>query len=980
MNSKSVFEEKYNKLNTAQKEAVDTIYGPVMVIAGPGTGKTTLLTLRIANIILKTDTRPEQVLALTFTESGVKAMKDKLREIVGSDALKVNIFTYHSFAEQILRRYNDYFAEFNNFRFISEDDSITLFENIIDSGDFERIKSTFSPYFQIKNIIGYIKELKREFVTVEDLRKYIDNYELNLSNDPDNFSTRGKTKGEIKSAAVSKFKMVDKMRELANVYEEYETQKKSLKYYDFDDVINEVVNKVRANNELLSEISEEYQFVLADEHQDANRSQNSILDFFGVLDDAPNLLVVGDEKQAIFRFQGGTLENFIGFKDRYKNAKLITLGENYRSHQSILDYSHDLISKRADLLINKDNLSAKGESLGNGRIQFVSLYDKDSEYEFVGQTIKKILEGTPDETVAVIYRQNKEKEGVAKILDILQIPYASYSDNELFDDRYAQEFVTFIKAMTDFYDSQSMIKLLCSSVFNVPIEKIHKINREISHSGSNAIEVLKSQDDADIQSIVAKIMKLSEFGFKNNPVLLVEEFARETDYIKVSDPSVLNHKLSLLRAFADMSKQVVSKQEDANILSLNNFLDKAITYNMKVSIPRDTTESRVSLMTAHKSKGLEFDHVIIVNLTNADWGESKHRSNFIALDTLLSLQAEGSNLEDSRKLLYVAMTRAKRELILTYPKFKADGKENEESGFIGEIRSDIVERVDVDTKATLKFLENSIPKEKLLFFRELFTTSSFSVSAFNNYLECPNRYLFNNLLRFPFAQNLSLYVGDATHEALEDYGSLVLRKKEHGGEILFMLFKKFLEQKPIKEKDKKDVLKEYRDSLTSFPDNSGLIDEELLKVEYKLEHSYPFRYDGVDYEMQIRGYVDRVDQKTDGMYVIDFKTGKPKSRNQVAGLTESSDGNYLRQITFYKMIMEAMDKEVKINRGQISFVLLDDKDKKIYHEFELTDEMVSGVKTELDRVIGEIMSGEFLLKGCDDGECEYCKLRKMINI
>jgi DNA helicase II / ATP-dependent DNA helicase PcrA len=980
MNSKSIFEEKYNKLNKAQKEAVDTIYGPVMVIAGPGTGKTTLLTIRIANILLKSDTRPEQILALTFTDSGVKAMKDKLREIIGSDALKVNIFTYHSFAEQILRRYNDYFAEFNNFRFISEDDSITLFENIIDQGDFERIKSTFSPYFQVKNIIGYIKELKREFVAVDDLRKYIDSYETSLNDDPSNFSSRGKTKGEVKSTSVSKFKMVDKMRELASVYEEYETQKKSLKYYDFDDVINEVVKKVKSDKDLLSEISEEYQFVLADEHQDANRSQNSILDFFGVLDDAPNLLVVGDEKQAIFRFQGGTLENFVGFKDRYKNAKLITLDENYRSHQSILDYSHDLISKRADLLINKENLNAKGQDLGEGRIKFVTLHDKDSECEFVGKTIKEILEKTENETVAVIYRQNKEKEGISTVLDILGIPYTSYSDNELFEDRYALEFVTFIKAMSDFYDSQNMIKLLCSSVFNVPIQKIHEINKDIAYKGQSAFEVIKSSEDPEISAIVLSITRLSDFGFKNSPVLLVEEFARTTDYLKVSDPNILSHKLSILRAFADMAKQVIAKQEDANILSIKNFLDKAITYNMKVSIPRDTKESRVSLMTAHKSKGLEFDNVIIVNLTNADWGESKHRNNFIAPGTLFGLESEGSNLEDSRKLLYVAMTRAKKELILTYPRNKIDGKENEVSGFIGEIRTDIMESIEIDMKATLRFFERSIPKDRLHFYRELFTTSSFSVSAFNNYLECPNRYLFSNMLRFPFAQSLSLYVGDATHEALEDYGNLILRKKEHIGETLYMLFKKHLEQKPIKEKDKKDVLKEYKDSLIAFPDSSGLTDSELLKVENKLEYAYPFSYEGVNYELQIRGYVDRVDKKSDGLYVIDFKTGKPKARNQVAGLTENSDGNYLRQITFYKMIMELMDKEVSVNRGQINFVLLDDKDRRVYHEFELTNDMVSELKCELDRVFSEIMSGEFLLKGCEEDDCEYCKLRKTINI
>ncbi len=973
------FKDKYSELNKSQKEAVDTIYGPVMVVAGPGTGKTTLLTLRIANILIETDTRPEQILALTFTESGVKAMKDKLREIIGSDALKVNIFTYHSFAEQILRRYNDYFAEFNNFRFINEDDSITLFEEIIDNGDFERIKSTFSPYFQIKNIINYIKELKREFIDPEKLGKLIDIYEDNIKNDPDNISTRGKTKGEIKSEAKPKFKMVEKMREIVEVYEIYESKKNKLRHYDFDDVINEVVKKVEKEKDLQFEIAEEYQFILADEHQDANESQNKILDMFNIID-KPNIMVVGDEKQAIFRFQGGTLENFTGFEKRYEGAKRINLEVNYRSHQNILDYSFDLISKRADLLINKNNLKAEGRDVGSGKIKFVSLYDKDSESEYIGMRVKEIIENSDTEDIAIIYRQNKEKDNIARALDLLNIRYTTHNDNELFSDRSAIEFVTTIKLLNDFYDNESIARILCSSVFNISIDKVHKINKDFALSSKSYFEVLSESEDEEIKGVVGKIKYLSDFALKNSPVLLVEEFARKTDYLKTSDGVVLNHKLGILRSFADMAKQVVTKDENANIKSFKNFLDKAIEYDMKVTIPKDVGESRVNLMTAHKSKGLEFDNVFIVNVTNSDWGESKHRSNFINIDTLLSQGKSESNLEDARKLLFVSMTRAKKHLELTFPKFKIDGRENEESGFIGEIRTDLIERVDIEKKASLKFTEEIIPKDKIDFYRDLFLSQSFSVSALNNFLQCSNKYLFNNLLRFPFAQNLSLFVGNVTHDALEEYWNLVLRKKEHTAEMFYVIFERLMNQQAIKDRERKSVLKEYKPELLDFVANNGLSDDELYKVEYKLEHEYPFEYNGQNYNIFIKGYVDRVDEKSGSYFVIDFKTGKPKSRNEVMGQTQNSDQNYLRQITFYKMFLELMDNKVHVNSGQINFVKRDDNAKRVAHTFELTSEMVTELKSEIENVFEEIMSGEFLLKGCDEKDCEYCELRKSINI
>ncbi len=979
MKSHEAFQKSYKNLNTSQREAVDTIDGPVMVIAGPGTGKTTLLTLRIANILLKTDTKPEQILALTFTDSGVKAMKEKLRHIIGSVALKVNVFTYHSFAEQIIRRYSEHFEEFNEYKFLHEEDGLSIIEDIVDKGNFSYIKSVFNPFSNVHKILKYIQSVKRELISPSDLEKLLETHKEKILSDESNYASQGKNKGELKQAVLPKLKSIERMKELALVYASYEEKKKKLGRYDFDDVINQVVYFVEKNQELKFEIAESFQYILADEHQDANRSQNSILDFFNVTDDSPNIMVVGDEKQAIFRFQGGTLENFLGFKSRYKDAKLISLTENFRSHQNILDYSFDLMSGQENLL-SKENLTAKSIDVGEGKIKFVTLFDKRSEVEFVVGEVKKIIE-TSTESVAIIYRKNKEKEELARLLDVAGVQFVSHSDNELFQNRFALEFVYLIKVLLDFDDNESFSRLLLGSISPLDVSGIQKIHKELYRTEKTVCEVLSLTGDLVAKQFVSDLKELSSFGYRNSPLLFIEEFSRKTLYLKNNNEAILKQKLDVLRAFADIALQVEDKKEGATIRDFYEFISKVMAYEVKINIPKTDFESRVTLMTAHKSKGLEFDVVFVMNCTELDWGEEKKRDAFISIEKLLHGSADKESLlEDSRKLLYVAMTRAKKSLYLTFPRYKADGRENEVSGLVEEITRDNIERVVVTEPGHQMFLSEVLPSDKVEFYRNIFLSESFSVTALNNYLTCPNKYLFNNLLRFPFAMSLQLHVGNAVHSALEEFWMLLLRDKPYTEDTLYQYFERNLRKKPIRERDIVATLKKYKDNLLHLSGNFNLDKKTLIKPEFKLSYDYSYVFDGKEYKIAIKGAVDRVDDVGGSYVVTDFKTGEIKTRGVVEGSTKDSNGDYLRQIVFYRMIMEKMDEKIKVSRGQVYFVLRDEKKKTTVHEFELTDELVSNLKVELEHTFREIMSGIFLTKGCHEKDCEFCKLKESLGI
>ena len=343
MKDEKVFNELYAKLNKAQREAVDTIEGPVMVIAGPGTGKTQILTLRIANILRRTDTAPEQILALTFTEAGTSAMRTRLASVIGVRAYRVPIFTFHGFCNEIINRFPEYFPQILGSRPASELDRITIMQKVLDDTKLEHLASFRSPYHYVKPALRTISLLKREAIDPSALRARLDAEEKDILSAFDYRHEKGAHKGKVKGVYLEREMAVAKNRELAILFDGYEAGLAREKLYDFDDMIVTLVRKLEENEELRLILQEEYQYLLADEHQDANGAQNKVLELLSSFHQSPNLFIVGDEKQAIYRFQGASLENFLYFHRRFPEAKLIALEENYRSTQAVLDVAHKLI-------------------------------------------------------------------------------------------------------------------------------------------------------------------------------------------------------------------------------------------------------------------------------------------------------------------------------------------------------------------------------------------------------------------------------------------------------------------------------------------------------------------------------------------------------------------------------------------------------------------------------------------------------------
>jgi DNA helicase II / ATP-dependent DNA helicase PcrA len=356
------FKKEYGRLNPEQKNAVDTIDGPVMVVAGPGTGKTQVLTLRIANILLKTDTAPENILALTFTDAASINMRRRLFGIIGAGAYRVRIETFHSFCNNVLASYPEAFPGIIGSSHITEVEAAGIIEDIIKNSSLSLLRPWGDPFLYVGDIVKKIEELKREGLTAEKFEGIVKKAEKDFRNRDNIYHSKGAYKGKMKGEAVGELRKIEKNLELASIYKTYQETLAKKRFYDWSDMIMEVLKvlegassptslKLRGTgaSDLKLMLQEEHQYILVDEHQDTNSAQNKILELLCDFHKNPNIFIVGDEKQAIFRFQGASAENFLYFKKLYPKAKLIELWRNYRSTQKILDSANSLLPSKSKL-------------------------------------------------------------------------------------------------------------------------------------------------------------------------------------------------------------------------------------------------------------------------------------------------------------------------------------------------------------------------------------------------------------------------------------------------------------------------------------------------------------------------------------------------------------------------------------------------------------------------------------------------------
>ncbi len=1021
------FAEEYERLNEKQKQAVNTIDGPVMVIAGPGTGKTQILASRIGKILLETDALPENILCLTYTDAGVVAMRKRLLQFIGPDAYKVNIYTFHAFCNDVIQENLSYFEK-TVLDPISELEKIQLYKELIDSFPKNHPLKRYrgDVYFEVNNLQHLFSNMKREGWTPAFINQKIDEYIADLPN-RDEFIYKKKYKefnaGDLKKDKIEEEKdRMEKLKAAVGEFDRFQQLMRKRNRYDFDDMINWVIRAFEENKNLLANYQEKFQYILVDEYQDTSGTQNRLVELLISYWDKPNVFVVGDDDQSIYRFQGANVENMVQFAAIYQQDLLtVVLTNNYRSTQPILDISKSLIDRNTERLVNqleglsKQLLSAKEKIKQLTHQPVIKEYESQRQ-EMIGivkQVQQLAAQGVLPGRIGIIYKENKYGEELAKYFKLLNIPVYSKRHLNILELPVAKKIILLLKYLASEHDipysgDEMLFEILHFDWFGIPPIEIAKLTMEVAgkrynENKTSIRQLLQEKTNTPAKDLFSSNLheglKKASFLIENlvadvsNVTLqhLFENIIREAGVLTHIMQSEEKHwQLQILTGLFDFVKDETHRDPFLNLQQLVSLVE--VMEKEEITLPLvqvSGSDKGINLMTAHGSKGLEFEYVFIAGSNAAFWEKKRKPGGGYKLpETMFTSQPSSKDDEELRRLFYVALTRAEQHLYISYSKFKNDGKELEPSMFIAEIQDQHplpVEKIILDTEvlsefAALNFNEAEAPEiEKIEedFISRILDKFVMNVTALNNYLKCPLEFYFKNLIRIPSPKNEATEFGSAVHHALEK----LFRKMQDGKKDQFPPKEEFIA-------DFEWYMLRHRESFTKEQFNR--------RLEYGLEvlNNYYDKYinsfnkivaiertirNVVIKDVPLKGKLDKLEFDGKSVNVVDYKTGDPdKAIPKTKGPSEKepNGGDYWRQAVFYKILVDNYEqKDWKVVSTEFDFIEPDKKKNYRKEKVIIGPADITTVTQQITSTWEKIQNREFYT-GCGKDDCHWCNFVK----
>ena len=1035
------FKEQYEKLNPEQKEAVDTTEGPVMVIAGPGTGKTQILSSRIGKILLDGDTQPQNILCLTYTDAGVVAMRKRLLSFIGADAYKVNICTYHAFCNDVIQDNLNLFEK-NILEPISDLESIDLFRKLIDGFKKGHLLKRYrgDVYYEIGGLKSLFATLKREGWKIDDIVERCDNYIAELPT-KDGFYYKRKYKqfeaGDVKQNLIdAEIEKIEKLKAALGEYENYNALMQKASRYDFDDMINWVINAFETNPNLLAQYQEQYLYILVDEFQDTSGTQSKIIELLiNYWGDEPNVFVVGDDDQSIFRFQGANVANMEAFKKQYEaNLKRIVLTKNYRSTQPILDAAKNLIEKNEDRLIKKMPDLSKDLIAANATINMLTHQPKIIAYEtqhheMVATTLdieQKIKDGVDPKNIAVIYKEHRYGDMLSQYFSLKDIPYYSKRNMNLFDIPLAKKIIHVLYYLASELDvpysgDEMLFELLHFDWFNIRPIDIAKETIELSNVKSDRNRKIESLRQLLFEKSNAAPKDLFDDGF--NPEMkkvsaaieqLLKDACNET--LQTVFQNILNNmgvlaytmnsnnkhwNLQILTALFNLVKEETHRNPSMDLQDFVTMLQTMQAEGLTLPLYQiNGTEKGVNLITCHGSKGLEFTHVYVVGSNKQLWEGKRSRgaayniAKYMQLNDMEDGASTNLDLEELRRLFYVAITRAEQFLTISYFKLNEKIKEVEHTMFIPEMIQastlQIEHAVEEDAITEFTFLEMSNTAKPIIEKMEEDIISrnlerfSMNVTALNAYLNCPIGFYYKNLIRIPSPKNENTEFGSAVHFTLDqffkkmlDSGTTINEKQFPPKEILIKDFEWYMHKHResfTKEQFKKRmeygpmILSDYYEKYINEFEKVVVVERRISKVVVR----------GVP----LKGAIDKIEFDGKNVNVVDYKTGDyekakrikkqfdpPNEKNEIGG-------DYWRQAVFYKILIDNYDlKDWKVISTEFDFIEPSNKKEYIKEKIIISPQDIATVTNQIETVWAKIQARDFYT-GCGKEECHWCNFVK----
>jgi len=933
-----------------------------LIIAGAGTGKTTVITERIKYLVLQKKVEPSQILALTFTEKAAKEMEERVDQTMPYGYTQMWISTFHSFCDRILRNESIHIGLSSAYKLMTEAESILFLRQHLFQLDLNYFRPLGNPNKFLEALIQHFSRLKDEDVSPSEYLQFVQS-DKELK----------KNKDEYK-----------KYLELANAYKTYEQLKAKEDVMDFSDLISNTLKLFRTRKNVLKNYQQQFEYILVDEFQDTNFAQNELAILLS--GEKKNITVVGDDDQSIYRFRGSSISNIIQFRKRFPKVKIVTLINNYRSTKEILDSSYQLIQhNNPDRLEVKEKLNKKLISVRKIKGEKLSFLYKprvEDEAEAVVEQIE-LLQGSKKyayRDFAILVRANDHAESFGRALERARIPYQFLGPGRLFHQEEIKDLIAYLKVLYNFEDSASLYRVLNMSIFGLDSIEIATLLNLAKRKNYSLFETLGKNDEilfnGKAKERITNIYKM----LKRHLGLIHKETAGQILYYFLQDcgliqkiidyKTVTDEKIAKnIAKFFDKLKTYETDHQTASVFDVVDWIDLSMQMGESpLAADFDWSENNaVNILTIHSSKGLEFPVVFLVNLVAQRFPtRERHEKIPIPQKLIKEILPSGDfHLEEERRLFYVGMTRARDRLCLTAANFYGEGKrERKISPFVYETLKE---------KEVEKVLQKSEPEDVQLSLLEWTNKGSKKVkeapsaTTAVNYLSysqlqtfeiCPLHYKLKYILKIPTIQTSAQSFGTSVHAALRNF----YQAWQSGNKVKIAEVSKIINEVWLNDGySSKTHAKKALDKATKII--SDYLTKNFNKNNLPVALEYPFNF-YLD-KVKIAGRIDRIDKLGENkIEIIDYKTGDniPTQKELETNL----------QLTFYALAANEVKDQILDKAPEDILLSLYYLEKDLKLTTARSKEQLKEAKELILEKVKEIEKSDFSCSGslfCKN--CEY---------
>ena len=877
-------------LNKAQQKAVAITDGPVLVVAGAGTGKTRVIVERIERLIAETG-ESSSILALTFTEKAASEMLDRL-SISEAGSGDATVATFNRFGNDLLTAYG---AEWGlgRLRLLGDTGQLVFLRQHFDEFKLDYFAPISNPDGQLELLRDYLSLLKQQLVTPERYHEYVK--KLPATNEPEQLDKQKHT-------------------ELARFFETYLRLCREQQVIDYDDQVYLTIHLLENRPNILQQLQERYKYILVDEFQDTNPMQSRLVDLLAGTNQ--NLMVVGDDDQSIYGWRGATLANILDFKRRYPSAEEVTLIENYRSGQAILDSAYRLIQynnpHRLEVMNKLDKrLHAQSEGPAPNLRHFATF---DAELTWLAEDIeRRLASGHSPGSIAVLARRNQGVQKVHEALELRSVPHVVAGlNNDIYAQPSVRQLIEALKVVADPQDDVALFHTLNGPLFNVPARKLATWSSQARHEHDSLANVIAASDDEEVKEILLRLEAWREAGKEQSVGTLAYNIITDTGWKQELYANAEHNNVVFIevQALTKLFKTLKEFEKIAVVPSVHNYIVNLPVLqaagNQFDDATLDISDTHINVLSVHRAKGLEWDCVYIVDCTE---GSFPLVSSGGGLDLPAEMQANPSeadeHMAEERRLMYVALTRARKEVSLSFSDRHGSGSVRKPSRFLTELlgHAPTMGAEEEDLQTNLELFAPTIPSNEPVTLPDTMLRDdriALSVSEIECWLRCPQDFYYRYVLAMPLPPAPQLTYGSLIHGVIER-----VHKGRQAGDI------------PSLEAVTEDVvsslpqagytsLESRKRAHAQAPKTVQTVYERFLHDDLPIETEWPFELVLSNIPLIVRGKMDAIYQLPAGIEVRDFKTGTSvRTAEQAKNRATNS-----QQLTLYAFAWEQLRGEL----------------------------------------------------------------------